>query len=318
MAIVALLTSVSCKATAAEPEGSARVEPMRPVQSPHAPLPVRGDPVVVLPRDDAGSNTASTTHGAPLILVLHGYGSTGAGHLGFFGLPSVLTEGAVVVSPQGLVNRESHAQFWNAVPSCCDFEQTGVDDVAYLRGLIGQMIATYHVDPTRISVVGHSNGGALALRMACEAPDLVQRVVAVAPAFFPSAAQCQMGAQGRPVGPVAVAVFHGTHDHVVPFEGGPLRKIHSQATRVPSLGARAIVGLFAERNGCSGSSEAPHLDLDGRATSEGDVRETSHTHYSGCKADVELYAMDGVGHAPAQPSVQFAQEIQRFLLKTAP
>ena len=53
--------------------------------------------------------------------------------------------------------------------------QTGVDDVAYLRALIQEAETIVTID--RVAVVGHSNGGLMAWRLACEG---VPKLVAIA------------------------------------------------------------------------------------------------------------------------------------------
>src|SRR5688572_5987539 len=68
----------------------------------------------------------------PLLLVIHGYGSVGAGHVGYFALDTFADDhGMIVAAPDGLVD-DTGRRFWNAVEACCDFQQRGVDDMAYL------------------------------------------------------------------------------------------------------------------------------------------------------------------------------------------
>ena len=55
---------------------------------------------------------------------------------------------------------------------CCDLHNTQVDDVKYLSGLLKE--ATTHIAVERIFALGHSNGGFMSYRLACEdIPDLV-------------------------------------------------------------------------------------------------------------------------------------------------
>ena len=63
--------------------------------------------------------------------------------------------------------------------------------VAYLRAIIRDVMARYPVDRRRVFVVGHSNGGFMAYRMACEASDLVTGVVSLAGATWKDPARCR-------------------------------------------------------------------------------------------------------------------------------
>ncbi len=44
-------------------------------------------------------------------------------------------------------------------PHTGDFDHNGVDDVAYLTGLLKEAKRTLRIDPKRVYVIGHSNGG---------------------------------------------------------------------------------------------------------------------------------------------------------------
>jgi polyhydroxybutyrate depolymerase len=250
---------------------------------------------------------ASQTATTRTLLVLHGYGSTGAGHLTFFGLPNAQTiaAGARILAPNGVLDRVNHAQFWNAVPSCCDFEHVGVDDVGYLQRLLPA--PSSGSQPTG-GIIGHSNGGAMALRLACERADQVARVAVLAPAFFGDSSAC------RPSRPVGVLIVHGERDRVVPYAGGPLKRIHPQANATQSIGAQAIAAHFAAINGCTGSTVSAPEDFDTAADRDGDPREAAHTHYEGCKAPVELYSLANVGHALLRQSVHYTATMTNFAL----
>jgi len=104
--------------------------------------------------------------------------------------------------------------FWNAAQACCDFGGTDVDDSAFLRGIIDAARAKANIDPARIYVVGHSNGGFMAHRMACDHADVIVAVVSLAGAIDPAACE--------PAEPVAVLQVHGTADETVAYGGGNL------------------------------------------------------------------------------------------------
>src|SRR5262245_24986661 len=72
-----------------------------------------------------------------LVLILHGYGAGGtAQELGVFRMHEIATaKGFIVLAPDGTPDRTGK-RFWNATDTCCDFDGTNVDDVAYLTGLV--------------------------------------------------------------------------------------------------------------------------------------------------------------------------------------
>ena len=118
---------------------------------------------------------------------------------------------------------------------------TAADDAAYLRRLIETVQARWPVDPRRVYVLGHSNGGYMSHRMACEHADLVAGIVSLAGAAFddpvnidPALARC------KPSEPVHILEIHGEEDGTVLYAGG-------RPVNTPS--ARETVAGWAVRNG---------------------------------------------------------------------
>jgi polyhydroxybutyrate depolymerase len=222
----------------------------------------------------------------PLVLVLHGYGASGFLQTAFLGLSGWPTErGAILLAPDGTPNSDG-TRFWNASPACCDFEDTGVDDVAYLGGLIDEAIATYPVDPARVFLVGHSNGAYMAYRLACERADVVAAIGGLA-----GAATSLDGSSCNPARPVNVVHLHGTEDADVEYAGG-----FNGDAEYP--GAVESVRQWRVHNGCTGEGEevAARYDFD---VTVGGV-ETAVKAAIGCPAEgaVELWTMNGSGHVP--------------------
>lgn len=146
----------------------------------------------------------------PLILVLHGYGANGFAQKAVFQTKGILdSNDALVLAPDGTVDSMGK-QFWNAGPECCDFDGKNPDDVAYLGGLLDAVMADWPVDPARVYLVGHSNGGYMSYRMACERADIIASIGVLA-GLVSSAPAC------NPAHPVSVLHMHGTADELVPF-----------------------------------------------------------------------------------------------------
>ena len=202
----------STGATGGTPSPSPSAATSSEAASPSADLVVGGDrPVTVhVPA------TYDATHPAPLLILLHGYSTSGREHDAYFKLgPAADARGFVYAYPDGTMDSQGN-RFWNATDACCDFDRTGVDDVAYLTSVIADIRAKLAIDPKRIDLLGHSNGGFMAYRMACDDADLVAAIVSLAGATFANPADC------APSAPVSVVEIHGTADETIHYAGGAL------------------------------------------------------------------------------------------------
>ncbi|MEZ4460741.1 MAG: PHB depolymerase family esterase [bacterium] len=89
----------------------------------------------------------------PLVIVLHGYTASGPIQNVYFQLTSVQDDlGFVLLAPNGLVNSFGQ-RYWNATDYCCDLNQAGNDDVAYISGLIEEAKQRFNIDAKRVYLV---------------------------------------------------------------------------------------------------------------------------------------------------------------------
>jgi polyhydroxybutyrate depolymerase len=188
------------------------------------------------------------------------------------------------IAPDGTLAPGSGRQFWNADPACCDFENQNPDDVGYLGTLVEDVLAEWpEVDRDAVFFVGHSNGGYMSYRMACERADLIAGIVSLAGNAQTNAAGC------TPSRHVAVLHLHGTLDATVPYDGGP---------GLGGIGAERSTSQWATKNGCSTTRAArgSARDLDTQVAGA----ETQPEAYSACPSDgaVELWRMEGSSHIP--------------------
>lgn len=235
---------------------------------------------------------------APLVILLHGYTATGDLQEVYFKLqPEAEARGFLYVHPDGLVDRRNNP-FWNATDACCDATRS-VDDSGYLTFLIDEVSTTYNVDPARIYLVGHSNGGFMSYRMACDHADRIAAIVSLAGSTFLDDSKC------KPTEPVSILQIHGTDDQTIRYDGG------GAFAQYPS--AEAAVGMWAVHNGCS-SEMRDSGAIDINFSLDGD--ETTKSAFTGCRIDgeVELWTMVGGSHVPAlQPT--FATDIIDWLFE---
>lgn len=223
---------------------------------------------------------------APLIVLLHGYGASGAQQDSYFGFAELAAaRGVLVAYPDGTVNRAG-LRFWNATDACCNFHGSAVDDVAYLTAVLDDVERRYDVDPRRVYFVGHSNGAFMAHRMACELATRVSGIVALAGDVWEDASRC------KPARPVAVLQVHGDRDLVIPYDGGT---IFGRTEQIPS--APESIATWAALDGCTGGLAATgeRLDLDSSLAGT----ETRVKRWSCTAGAAELWTIEDGGHIPS-------------------
>lgn len=222
----------------------------------------------------------------PLLMVLHGYGVTAAIQTGYLGVNALVdSQGVFLLAPNGTENSIGD-QFWNATDACCAFGET-VDDVAYLRSLIEDVSSDYNVDPARVFVIGHSNGGFMSHRLACEASDLVTAVVSLAGASWLDPANC------APSEDVSVLQIHGDADDTIFYAGGT---VDPAAPSYPS--AVESVTHWQTYDGCTAG--AITLDPARKDIEEALAGEETRVERFGCAGNlgVELWTIEGGAHIP--------------------
>ncbi|MFO0600875.1 MAG: PHB depolymerase family esterase [Myxococcaceae bacterium] len=223
----------------------------------------------------------------PLVLELHGYTATGATQDAYFKFAALAQQkGFLLALPDGLVDGQGQ-HYWNATDACCAFG-AGPDDVAYLTAVIEDMKKRYTVDPKRIFVVGHSNGGFMAHRLACERSDLIAAVMSLAGAVWADPTKC------APSSKISVLQVHGTLDGTIAYNGG------AAVTGAPPFpGAETTVRTWATKNGCTGTTlDAIGGDLD--LVFDLPLSETNRLQFTGCPsgAAAELWKINGGSHIP--------------------
>lgn len=221
----------------------------------------------------------------PLLVFLHGLGGSGAELSEALHLTEMADAfGFAFIAPEGVLDH-SGRRFWNAGPSCCNFDDIAVDHVAALSRWIGQAAAHPRVDARRVYLVGFSNGGFMAYRAACELSSRLAGIVSIAGAGPSDASSC------KPERPLSVVQIHGDRDPIVKFDGGYLFA-DTRRPRVPA--AEKSVAVWAKLDACTGEATASReLDLDPRVPGA----ETQVSSYAGCSGHrVELWRIPGGDH----------------------
>lgn len=235
----------------------------------------------------------------PLVVLLHGYGSTGARQEAYMKVASLADkEKFVLVVPDGTENSRRE-RFWNAGPICCDFFNSRVNDEQFLVDLVKYVSMKNNVDSRRVYFIGHSNGGAMAYRMACHHRDLV-----VAMASLAGVGQDEISACGGSAS-VGVLHIHGTSDEEVNYLGG-LR------FGKPYVSALELSSRWAELNQCEARNRKLPQKIDLVRNLPGD--ETEISVWTSCSQAVknELWTIDRGNHVPAL-SEDFIAKVYAFL-----
>jgi polyhydroxybutyrate depolymerase len=175
---------------------------------------------------------------APLLIGLHGYSGTAESSRWGWGLDALSEKaGCIVAYPNALAYPTY--QMWNA-GGLYDLWSNHTDDVGFIAAMIDTLKSAYRIDPKRIFVTGHSNGGFMAYRVAAE----LSRVVAAA---APLAGQMVLK-DCDPERPVPIIHFHALNDNTVPYDGTVI-----SGMTVPPV--EQVIALWAEKNGCSPAAD---------------------------------------------------------------
>lgn len=225
---------------------------------------------------------------APLVLNLHGSGSSGDGQYTYSNMAaSANTNGYLAAFPQGAIAYQG-GYSWN-VPGVGTPPSGARDDVGFLDQVITTLTSTLCADPHRTYLTGYSGGARMTSAYACARPDQVAAIAPVAGlragrptpgnTSVPDPASCQ------PSLPVPVIAFHGKQDNTNPYNGG--------GTDLWQYSVPTAQQRWATIDGCT----------TGPATTQVTTHVT-RTTYSGCRsgAEVQLYSVTDGGHTwPGSP-----------------
>ena len=247
----------------------------------------------------------------PLVIMLHGYGGPSGGgdfEESYLKLtPLAEARGFLYCHPEAPAD-QANDQFWNATDGCCDLFDSGRDDAGYLRGLIQEIARQFAVDQKRVYLVGHSNGGFMAYRMACHSADLLAGIVSLAGMTFLDPSRCSTSQ------PVNILHIEGTADLF--FYNGGAQTIAPggfPANTPPFPGVRQTVQFWAGYNNAHDpvTDLEPSLNLDSGLAGLDTVITRYTSHPPG--GAVELWTINGGQHYPTL-SPEFSPRVIDWLL----
>ncbi|HVW35625.1 MAG TPA: PHB depolymerase family esterase [Acidimicrobiia bacterium] len=180
----------------------------------------------------------------PVVVVLHGRNATPE-------LEEQRTGFGPLAGPAILVYPAGYQESWNAGSCCAGAHEAGVDDVAFLTGVVHRVLSTEpDADAGRVFLVGFSNGGKMAYRLACADPTLFAGLAVVGAVPVSTCAQ-------PPAVPAALLAFD--HDPLLtltpaeppkPVNGFPQASLDEEAAALRSAdgctgaGDRSVTGTL--------------------------------------------------------------------------
>lgn len=180
-----------------------------------------------------------------------------------------------------------------------------VDDVGFITAIARRLVADGVADPRRLYLVGVSNGGMMAFRVACEAPGVFAAYAAIV-ANMPVRLlrNCEPG-QGVPM-----LIMNATGDRIIPYHGGALG-FAGRHGRVAST--EASLDFWRRNNGCDEQRQTrPLPDKDTR-----DGSTVLAEQYNRCRsgAPAVLITIEGSGHLPPGVEIEARPLVETFLGK---
>ncbi len=146
----------------------------------------------------------------PLLLAFHGRTSDAKQFLLDTSIGEFVNEmGFVVATINGSVHEFSS---WNAGRCCGPATDFNEDDVQLSSLIIDSISSTYSIDPNQIWAMGHSNGGMMSYRLACDLSERISGIALVGGALMDDS--CNLSK------PVSILHIHGDLDDTIPFTGG--------------------------------------------------------------------------------------------------
>jgi polyhydroxybutyrate depolymerase len=228
----------------------------------------------------------------PLVMVMHGgLGTSTSMENATLYSPKADANNFIVVYPQGT---GGIGGTWNASSFCCGYAlSNNVDDVRFLKDIVARLSANYTINANKVFATGHSNGGVMSWRLACDAGDVFK-------AFAPNAgdstylhggAACNLGGSTR-----RILNLHGDADTNMPYNGGGTSGVEQYdrepvETPNPNLyGGQTDLGQWTGYNSCAFTALATE-------TTSGYVKKTFCSTTAGATNQIINYKVIGGTHA---------------------
>jgi polyhydroxybutyrate depolymerase len=231
----------------------------------------------------------------PLLINLHGYTGNGASQSAYtFLQEAAYKKGLAYIAPTG--SEDSFGStYWNATSACCDFNKSGVDDIAYIDSLIEKASTAANIDAKRIYLFGHSNGHFMSYAYLCSGTKKIAAIAGLAGAMDPDPVLCKAA-------PNNILHIHGEKDGTILYSGGAL-------FGNPYSSAQATVAQWQRINKCNQHADS---SLDLLASIDGS--DTSVSTFTCSAGSLEFWSIPQGLHTPAL-DIEFAKKVTVWLLQ---
>ncbi|MDH4476956.1 MAG: hypothetical protein QE274_10805 [Verrucomicrobiaceae bacterium] len=189
----------------------------------------------------------------PVLIFLHGNGGNARSAMsGFLKQHPTMATRYVMVFPDG------YLKSWNI-----SAERSKADDRRFIETIVEKLAACENVQPDNFTIMGNSNGAALANQLAIESrlPNIRNYVTAVSPLNVLQHDGRNFKAKGDDNSYEAVATprtgarimnISGTEDHLIPYAGGPSPAIPAKNGKLGFVAAEESIFLWAKAMGYQG------------------------------------------------------------------
>jgi poly(3-hydroxybutyrate) depolymerase len=189
----------------------------------------------------------------PVLIFLHGNGGSARSVMnGFLKQHPTMATRYVMVFPDG------YLKSWNI-----SAERSKADDRKFVEAIVEKLAACENVQPDQFTIMGNSNGAALANQLAIESrlPNIRNYVTAVSPLNVLQHDGRNFKAKGDDNSYQTVATprtgarlmnISGTEDHLIPYQGGPSPAIPAKNGKLGFVAAEESVFLWAKAMGYQG------------------------------------------------------------------
>lgn len=182
---------------------------------------------------------------APLLFVLHGYGSTNMDMMNNLGINELADQyGFIVCYPQGLKDKNGNTH-WND-----GLAPSKVKDIVFLSELAIELQKKYGIDSQRVWTSGFSNGAFMSYKLISYRPDIFRAAASVA-GIMSLESWLHRPSSGNPI---PVLQIHGMNDEVVAHDAsiGPFGN-----TNKLGPGLDTVMQYWSEYNSCVRYEDAP-------------------------------------------------------------
>lgn len=232
---------------------------------------------------------------APLVMVLHGYGSKDVPVIKYGFNPVADEHGFAICYPHGPKD-ENNKIYWSIGYKY--HIETGQmrDDVGFLVRLVKHMQKTYNLSEKNVFSAGNSNGGAMGYILAYKKPEKFAAIASVSGHIME-----YMYRRLEPKKPIPIMEIHGTHDPLARWNGDPF----NNDLRGGDIAIPRVVGLWAAVNHCTYevTEELPQIRH----------KIIAHKYKGGTNGnEVWLYEIVNGKHSYAEKDMNTAAEIWKF------